>query len=185
LAILIIGAQNIRGKGLFTKNALGVCHTNTYSLNTPGLSWDEGEWMYCLDKKLFKEYSNAISKKGMALQRRHFRADVSHLLAGEISVNILNGEESDWIEPNDYSDRGEDAVKADAICRFLLPFNSEYYFSIEETERVLREPEIWERVLNLASALEEKGCIEDEELDAYLPEPRKNWPPSPRAKKED
>jgi hypothetical protein len=110
------------------------------------------------------------------------RGWVGALLAGEIATQILNGCEEgqvflDW----GGNDEPEDCDKAVGIC-MLLPFRFDKEFDsvTKQTERILRTPEVWQRVLNLANLLEEKGILgREEEAIPFLPKPLRNWPKPP------
>lgn len=93
------------------------------------------------------------------------------------------GEDShDATFPDGWHDEGHDISKAAAYAS-LLPWRNEYEHAQELTEQTLLRPDVWGMVLRLADELERVGNIEDG-IEALLPAPVPNWPPSPRARQD-
>ena len=59
----------------------------------------------------------------------------------------------------------------------------EYENAVQVTEEVLRRPDVWQSVIQLAEELEKFGLIEGDDCEAdlkeLLPERLCDWPPAP------
>jgi hypothetical protein len=112
--------------------------------------------------------------------RRKIRAHVCATLAGPIADEIVKGviEGEIWLVSYAIND---DVASAEVTCR-LLPFCREFQYHAIETELLLRTPEVWDRVIKLADALEQAGRIDYDDMSLYLPKTIKDWPKSARCK---
>lgn len=182
----------------------GICRQDeSTTIHQRLIRWDEENGDYVCHVKFEQEYyklmlklareKHSIMNPKEKFSSKHFkneywrnlRAFIAGTLAGGIAEDIFNNEEID-AESLYYAgvwacDPTYDVTIAGALCRFLPQrhFLEEFEHLVKETERTLRRPELWDRVIKLAKALEREGKIEDEELEQYLPEPASNWPPSP------
>jgi len=109
------------------------------------------------------------------------RAQLCGRVAGPIAERIFTDRSTGWLDiENEWIDsrpKWEDIVVAKAFAA-LLPYRDEYQHACEITVTMLRRPEIWHCVLELARELERRGEIE--EVGGFLPPTEKGWPPSPR-----
>lgn len=150
----------------------GICISHNTLLVSHLVQWDDEKKMFIPDTNRFSKIMLNFGKYEVAEERRKIRAYIVGTLAGIVAEVVFGKGERKIDSPN------HDVEIAKAMSCFLpRPDESEYLAN--ETERVLREPEIWEKVLCLARALELSGALEDHELRSFLPKKRKNWP-SPR-----
>jgi hypothetical protein len=178
-------------KGHIQYGLLGLCEGS--GLDIIGISeWNDDECRVEVNYDSFKAYiqsfDNSSPKREAARWRkeyfRHMRAHVCIQLAGKVAEQILDGIPSGeiWVDPSKWSDTPHDEHWAAAICR-LLPYRNEFDYLTTETERMLRTPEVWERVTKLADELEQHGVVgNDEDEIPFLPERLEGWPSSPRSK---
>lgn len=122
----------------------------------------------------------------MASHRRVVRAQVCGYLAGHIADGITAGMEATealrLYDRRDTENVGpSDIAIAQGLADLLPP--GEYEHAVRLTEEVLRRPEVWAAVQQVASELEQLGLIEGDpcEGDALglLPSPEKGWPAAP------
>ncbi len=180
-------------KGGMLSDLWGVCRTSDAE-NVFGRIWWNEDWDgYECDRAGYRKLLDWLGSgrpNGQRIKRearRRLRAWICGSIAGPMADAIYGGEEEPggiWLEP-EYM-RGEDLTVAEALSWFL-PYRAEYDFLASVTERALREPDLWGMVLRLADELEKAGCLGCEEesfhrLRYLLPEPRRNWPPSPGGK---
>jgi hypothetical protein len=171
-------AWSINGKSL--SDLWGCCSTAAAPIGE-FIRWDSDTLSYAADRKGYAARLQLIERhqRGSgAAQRRELRAFICGVLAGPIADEIRAGA-LPGIELFQESEEGTDEAIAEAMA-WLLPFRNEHDHLIAETESALREAGTWQAVMRLANALEVEGCIEGSDLDAYLPRPRRAWPPSPR-----
>jgi hypothetical protein len=183
------GTWTIDGrKGGTLTDLWGVCQASDFFEMDRAMKWNEAELTWEADRKGFDasmrqmqahlaESRSPYARRYIAETRRIVRAHVCGSIAGPAAEQIFNGEEVWLDEPDDYSNRGEDIVIAQARS-WLLPYRNEYTHAVEVTEAALRRPDIWERVIRLADKLERLGDMDDE-LDGLLPDPLPGWPSSP------
>ncbi len=107
-------------------------------------------------------------------QQREIRAQIVGLLAGPAAEQICRG------EPVRLGGRPEldDVAKAAALTWLLLG-DDELAHAAMLAERSVRRPEVWARVVGLATALEAAGEVGDG-IRAFLPGAEPGWPPAPR-----
>ncbi|WP_163098035.1 hypothetical protein GL267_008570 [Acidithiobacillus ferrianus] len=169
-------------KGGVSTDIWGVCRTSDTNLLIRWfVRWDRDEGCYVIsDDDAVAHYSEPSAFTRSA-RIRHIRAYCCGLLAGQTAELILDCDGTDdsiWLDV-DSDQRGSDMAKVAGLIK-LLPYRNELGFLIEKTEESLRDPKIWQMVADLAQALARRGRMEDDEIDSYLPSPRKNWPGSPR-----
>jgi hypothetical protein len=168
----------------------GVCQTASFPYAHRYIRWIDDEGTYHADRKGFDALMRQIQSQLVGLGARHARRHVAEsrrmvrllacgCLAGPAAEQILKGEEVWLEEPDDYGDQMDDIAKAQAYS-WLLPWRNEYEHACSVTEEALRRPDIWERVIRLADELERVGDMED--FDGFLPDPMREWPPSPKAR---
>ncbi|WP_136526312.1 hypothetical protein [Geomonas ferrireducens] len=166
--------------------AAGVCRTSRNPV-WRFLEWDQEEYYMKSDVDGFRAYTKMIGTnipngRNVTRQlRREMRGWVCAVIAGDIATQILEGVKEGEI----YLDSADeefpcDIDKAYGICG-LLPFrfSKEFDNLAEQTERILRTPEVWGRVLNLANLLEDKGVVGEEEMIPFLPHRLSDWPKAP------
>lgn len=177
-------------KGGLLSDLWGVCRLSDPEGVFGLVRWNEADGGYECDRAGYKERlqliaANVPSSGRIATEaRRRLRAWICGAIAGPMADAIHAGEKPGeiWLEP-EYMP-GEDLTVAEALAWFL-PYRMEYGFLLGVTEKALREPELWGQVMTLANDLEKAGCLgcDDESMDTLqglLPEPRRNWPPTPR-----
>lgn len=177
-------------KGGILTDLWGVCSPSDLGMVTIFMKWDEDEWAYRTDRTRFNDVYKGLERQlreqgkrpgVLAHQRNALRRHLFGALAGPIAEALHMGEDShDATYPDGWHDEGHDISKAIAYAS-LLPWRNEYEHAQELTEQTLLRPDVWAMVLRLADELERVGNIEDG-IDAYLPAPVPNWPPSPRAR---
>lgn len=142
------------------------------------MEWDEDESHFngTKAKAAQRDLLATLSRQGKSWHYRSLRAHLCFCLAGYIAENLLRDEEDPNLEPESYAP-GDDITQAE-VTAWLLPFRREFDHAVSITTGALRDH--WPLVLSLADALEAKGTLEDEELEPYLPQRLKDWPPSPR-----
>ena len=122
----------------------------------------------------------------LANDRRVFRAQACGYLAGHIADGITAGmyaeEALRLYDRRDTQYVGEsDIVVAQGLAGLLPP--GEYENAVQVTEEVLRRPDVWQSVIQLAEELEKFGLIEGDDCEAdlkeLLPERLCDWPPAP------
>jgi hypothetical protein len=147
------------------------------------IKWDEDlgdSGGYLCDRRAFARILRGTeadwNRPGFSSKmRRHLRAFVCGCLAGPVVDSFLEGDDDPWLEPV-VPEEDEDRTLAHALAR-LLPFNREYDHLAQVTIEALRRPDIWQKVITLADELERVGDIED--VDPFLPEWDRSWPPAP------
>ena len=181
-------------KGGILTDLWGMCSPSDLSYPFPlaFMTWDEDEWAYRTNRAGFtamlKDLDRQAREQGMrvgmlAHQRNALRRHLFGALAGPIAEALHMGEDShDATFPDGWHDEGHDISKAAAYAS-LLPWRNEYEHAQELTEQTLLRPDVWGMVLRLADELERVGNIEDG-IEAFLPAPVPNWPPSPRARQD-
>ena len=179
-------------KGGTLTDLWGVCQPSDLWDPYMFMSWDEDEWEYRVDRAGFtamlKDRTRQVREQGMRVdaltaERNALRRALFGALAGPIAEALHQGEcPYDATFPAGWYDEGHDISKAIAFSR-LLPWRNEYEHAVELTKRTLDQPDVWAMVLRLADELERVGNIEDG-IEAFLPAPVPNWPPSPRARQD-
>lgn len=165
------------GRGGILSGLWGVCSaTNPTTFARVCIKWDDALGEYHSDRRAFARHLRQIEPATAFELRRQVRAFVCGLLAGPVADSILEGDDDPWLEPDWCDGPGEDRVLASAFAR-LLPFNREYDHLAQVTIETLRRPDIWHKVITLADELERVGDIED--VDPFLPEWDRSWPPAP------
>lgn len=165
-------------KGHVHKESMGLCCTSDAPFSFC-FNWDEEDCTFVVDKKPFQSVMKLIPgwKKRSEI-RRHIRAHVCGALAGNVAEVIFRGEDEMCLESDScWSGTPDDVAFADAMS-WLLPSWKEFDRLVTETERLLRTPEIWQRVLNLADVLNREGKLEED--IPFLPEFNRAWPASQR-----
>ena len=188
VAVAPIGATNnwssTSRRGTESKGIWGICHHGNGMLPLGMLDfhgilrWDDKEEQMIADKKPLLEYINHFSKvPGYESEfYRQFRVEICGLMAGDIADAVMDGVEDGQVCIDfGYLDWSGGLHYADGLCR-LLPFNDEWICWASETERLLRTPEIWHSVLNLADELERVGCLGGDDDVPYLPVWDRIWP---------
>lgn len=184
VAVAPLGAtswQTTGRKGADISDVWGLCEPSG-SPGAPHIQWDDDTGDWGADRAGFLRIQNMIDEKFPGSKRearRQIRSTVCGVLGGPAAEEMHRG-----MAPSlDYD--GEWGVFDDAKCAqahaWLLPWRGELEFLQELTVQMLLRPDVWAFVTRLADALEVAGDIED--LDGFLPEPVRNWPPSPRARK--
>ncbi|HCE68190.1 MAG: hypothetical protein A2X82_15525 [Geobacteraceae bacterium GWC2_55_20] len=172
--------QHTSKRGSVRTDINGICRAELpHSAKSPYVFWDEDSYCMSVNRTGYKKYiqTRIVGKKSLMEERRWIRSGVCAALAGPIadaisdSVEIALAPECNEIGNNDICD-------AEALC-MLLPWRNEYDFLAIETERLLRTPEIWKRVQDLAAALEVAGTLGNVDDIPFLPDPIPNWPPTP------
>ena len=189
----------------------GLCSTS--DLYCPHLEWNRDRQMYVADRKSLEWRLNRNYEQFMhgqlnpptdakvydpfsggaptldeflADNRRVFRAQVCGYLAGHIADGIVAGMTADealsLYDRRDTQYVGEsDIVVAQGLAGLLPP--GEYENAVRVTEEVLRRPDVWEAMTQLAEELEKFGLIEGDDCEAdlheLLPERLCDWPPAP------
>lgn len=166
----------------------GVCQASDLSTNVVmNMRWDQDESKYITNRKGFQDLIKFIEKAMPGYKdslTRELRAQMYGFLAGPIATQIYYGEEVDVHDTWCMYTEGGDVALAMAISNFLpRQPETEYDHAAKVVEELLRQPEIWTKVTNLAERLEEIGDMA-EELDEFLPEPLADWPPAPPARKQ-
>jgi hypothetical protein len=170
------------GRGEIISGVWGVCSaTNPTTFARVCIKWDDALGEYHSDRRAFAHHLRQIEatadSPGVAFElRRQVRAFVCGLLAGPLADSILEGDDDPWLEPEWGDGPGEDRTLACAFAR-LLPFNREYDHLAQVTIEALRQTDIWQKVITLADELERVGDIED--VDPFLSEWYRSWPPGP------
>jgi len=147
----------------------GICISRNTLLVSRLVQWNDEKKMFIPDTNQFYEIMLKVGKYEVAEHRRMIRAYIVGTLAGIFAKVEFGKGESKIDSPI------HDVEIAKAMSSFL-PHRDELEELAKETKRVLREPDIWEKILTLARSLELLGVIEARELFSYLPEKRKNWP---------
>ncbi len=189
----------------------GVCSTS--DLYCHDLEWDRDRQMYVADReslecgleqhyevylhnhlnprpdrRVYDPFSGGAPTldEFLAGHRRVVRAQVCGYLAGHIADGITAGMTADealsLYDRRDTQYVGEsDIVVAQGLAG-LLP-SGEYENAVQVTEEVLRRPDVWQSVIQVAEELEKFGLIEGDECEAdlgeLLPEDTGDWPPAP------
>ena len=189
----------------------GLCSTSDFYCHY--LEWDRDRQMYVADREsleygLNRNYEDYLHEhlnpragrkvlnpfsggaptldEFLADHRRVFRAQACGHLAGHIADGIAAGMTADealtLYDRRDTQYVGEsDIVVAQGLAGLLPP--GEYENAVQVTEEVLRRPDVWQSVIQLAEELEKFGLIEGDECEAdlreLLPEDTGDWPPAP------
>lgn len=178
----------------FGADNIGICRVNSgMEQLLTCMKWDEENLVYDTDTEPFtrsldmfltcKGKSTFDEKKWKREYKRRLRGYIAGTLAGYIAEAIFDDREED-INQWDLLEIGEgnqfdDTTIGEALSKFL-PGKNIFEYLVDETKRTLKQPDIWDKVLKLAKALEERWIIEEDELKGYLPEPLSDWPKSPR-----
>lgn len=169
-------------KGGILDNLWGVCSiSDPPFLLRQFVRWNEDSGEYDCDRRGFSSAARIFeSETGLrrfaAETRRQVRSCVCGLLAGPIAEQFFEGDDDPWLEPDFADGPGNDLMLADAYAR-VLPGVREYDHLCNTTSEALRRPDIWQKVISLADELERVGEIED--VDPFLPEWDRSWPPPP------
>ena len=108
---------------------------------------------------------------------RLIRAHICISCAGSMATAIIT--DSPIRSPHHWLAQ-EDSKMVIALCGLLPSGYQELKYLDRQTERLLRTPDIWERVTNLAQSLHQAGEMNADELGPFLPAPIPNWPKAPR-----
>lgn len=129
-------------------------------------------------ENLLQVYRGEYGARAVREFRRQVRAYICGTLAGPIAEGIAEGEEPNlW--PEDEESPNTDITFAAAMADMLPGRWRAYWRMVEETRRVLGDPDVWGRVLRIADELERTGTIEyGPFLADALPPPRAGWPPA-------
>ncbi len=163
-------------KGHMYKETMGLCSTSDAPFSYC-LLWNIDDCTFVADKKTFRSVMKSCVgwRKRNEIKRR-IRAHVCGCLAGPVADAKYRGKTSDEIyleSESVFSGTPDDVSIAEALSWFL-PSWKEFDLLTKETDRLLRMPEIWERVLKLADVLNHAGKIEED--IPFLPEPCELWP---------
>jgi hypothetical protein len=175
---------------------MGTCQTPPWRWSKL-ITWLDDGWGFEADKTAFTTIptefypADDTNRRAFAAEMRHAaRAEVCCYLAGPIAEAIFTGDEAGaagvlaWAE-NSYDP--DDYGWARAIAS-VLPYRAELDHAVEVTERALRRPDIWGRVMRLADELERAGDIDwllewisgrDTGSADFLPKQEPGWPSSP------
>jgi len=169
-------------KGATLTDLWGVCSpSDPPTFSQVCMKWDESLGDYQCDRqgfaRILRQIQATANRSGVAFElRRQVRAFVCGLLAGPLAESIFEGDDNPWLAPEWCDGPSDDLVLACAFAR-LLPFNWEYRHLCQVTAEALHRPDIWHKVITLADELERVGDIED--VDPFLPEWDRSWPPAP------
>lgn len=138
--------------------------------------------------KVWDPFANGVPslEEFVAAHHRVVRAQACGYLAGHIADGITAGMSAvEALRLYDHRDEefiGPSDIVESKILADLLP-PGEYENAIRLTEEVLRRPEVWAAVKQVASELEQLGLIEgapcEGEALALLPSGDQGWPPAP------
>lgn len=179
LVVAPVGAADwvVEGrKGGLLTDLWGACSTSDAPLCWL-LHWNDQEACYEADKAGMADLVRAVPGFAQPL-RRSIRAHICGVLAGPIAEAIIDGEGTDHLWESFTA--GEDVAIALGYARFL-PWRREYDYLMDETEKVLRRPDVWGAVIRLADVLEKQGDMED--FPGLLPTEAQCWPASPMARR--
>lgn len=165
----------------------GVCQASDLNSNvTMNMRWCPEQEKYITNRKGMLDIVKLIEKsmpgyKG-ALERE-LRSQMYGFLAGPIATQIYYGHEVDVHDTSCMYTEGGDVAVAMAVSNFLPRQAAiEYDHAAKVVEGLLRQPDVWAKVTNLAERLEEIGDMA-EKLEDYLPEALADWPTAPPARK--
>ncbi len=145
------------------------------------LRWNDGLGVFSADRKAFDDFIGQVGRKKRQPIRRQIRVIACVALSGPMAKAIQNGEPEGRFIRSGYDNSAQDMSLAEACCQ-LLPFRHEIVYLADKTERLLRNPDIWQAVIRLADLLESREQLEPERLLGVLPSARPHWPPPPKNK---
>lgn len=134
----------------------------------PYFEWDPELDTYRINHTIFQEHYSRGTDETNAINEKITHDNIIILMSGRMAEEILLGEpELDW---RAYDSEGDDFTLAEVMCTLLYKDNAgdEYMKLFAQTEKLLRVPKTWKRIIVIAEVLKKSFRIEGEELKTLL-----------------
>jgi hypothetical protein len=154
----------------------------SYVLNTISkrfLSWDSEKLAFSVNRRCFDDYvliCELSDPNFKSFINKRIRREVIACLAGPTFDYMLsNGDYPEYEWWFDIPDYYEDVSAARSLSS-LLSNADEYSYLLNKTFRYLRNPKVWDYIVQMAEKLEETGILWHDEIISMLPAKRSHWP---------